>query len=99
MEIKIRNLYENEMEIKLQDILDAIPFYVLLVDEDHYIIEANKAVKTNLGIERDEIIGKYCPLVIHGIQEPYEGCPLEEAVERNTAIEKELYDKKTGRWV
>ena len=99
MEIKTINQCQGETEIKLQDILDAIPFYVLLVDADHYIIEANKAVKTHLGIERDEIIGKYCPLVIHGIQEPYEGCPLEEAVERNTAVEKELYDKKTGRWV
>ncbi len=26
------------------DILNALPFYVLLVDEDHYIIEANAAV-------------------------------------------------------
>jgi len=99
MEITTINQCKDDTEIKLQDILDAIPFYVLLVDSDHYIIEANKAVKTHLGIEREEIIGKYCPLVIHGIQEPYAGCPLEEAVERNSAVEKELYDKKTGRWV
>jgi PAS domain S-box-containing protein len=51
------------------DILDALPFYVLLIDENHNIIEANKAVSEQLGVERENIIGQYCPKIIHGLQQ------------------------------
>jgi len=82
-----------------QDILDALPFYVLLVDADHRILEANSAVHTQLGVEREDIIGKYCPLIIHGLKEPFPGCPLEEAAQKNRAVERELFDSRSGRWV
>jgi len=81
------------------DILDALPFYVLLVDQDHYILEANSAVYTYLGVKREDILGKYCPMVIHGLQQPFDGCPLEEAAEKNRAIERELFDPKSKRWI
>jgi PAS domain S-box-containing protein len=89
----------SNIDIGVQNILDALPFYVLLVDSDHYIIEANAAVKTHLGLKREEILGKYCPLIIHGINEPFEGCPLEDAARENRAIERDILDKKSGRWV
>lgn len=99
----IEKIITDDMDAKvgleIQDILDALPFYVLLVDSDHYIIEANSAVKSHLGVKREDILGKYCPLVIHGINEPYDGCPLEESAEKNIAIERDLRDKKTGYWV
>jgi PAS domain S-box-containing protein len=90
---------ETKVGLDILDIIDAIPFYVLLVDSDHYIIEANNAVKTYLGVEREDILGKYCPKVIHGLDQPFHGCPLEEAAEKNEAVERELFDEKTGRWV
>ena len=86
-------------KLSVRDVLDAVPLYVILVDENHYIVEANKAVYGHLKVDRDEIIGKYCPMVIHGFDKPFPGCPLEESAETNRAIERELFDKKTGRWV
>ncbi len=83
----------------LLDILDALPFYVLLIDEHHYIIQANSVVQTLLGMEPKDIVGKYCPKVIHGIDEPFYGCPLEEAAEKNKAVEREAFDTKSGRWI
>jgi len=85
--------------LSIRDVLDAMPVYVILVDENHYIVEANKAVFRDLKVNRDEILGKYCPLVIHGFDNPFPGCPLEESAEKNTPIERELYDRKTRRWV
>jgi PAS domain S-box-containing protein len=89
----------NAITVDVLDILDAVPFYVLLVDADHYILEANSAVQTQLGVKREDILGKYCPLVIHGLKHPFPGCPLEEAAEENRAIERELFDSKSGRWL
>ena len=85
--------------VKIIDILDALPFYVLLVDADHNIIEANKAVYRHLGVKREAILGQYCPKVIHGLDQPFHGCPLEESAEKNKAIEREIFDEATGRWV
>ena len=85
--------------LDVPDILDALPFYVLLVDKDHNILEANQAVYRYLGVKRQDILGKYCPRVIHGLNRPFEGCPLEEAAQKNEAIERELFDPKAGRWV
>ncbi len=81
------------------EVLDAFPFYVLLVDSAHNIQFANKAAINSLNLDPQEIIGKYCPLVVHGLSQPYPGCPLEEAVQIGHSIERELFDQETGRWV
>ena len=77
--------------------LDALPFYVLLVDENHHILAWNEAMRHTFNVE--EPYGLYCPTAVHGLNEPYHGCPLEDAVVTNEAIEKQLFDDPTGHWV
>ena len=81
------------------EVLDTFPFYILLVDSDHNIQFANKAAIKSLNLDPQEIIGKYCPLAVHGLSHPFPGCPLEEAVQIGHSIERELFDQETGRWV
>lgn len=82
------------------DILDSLPFYVLLVDQNHRILLANRATRNALGMRPKEIIGEYCPRLVHGIEEgSYPGCPLEEAVEKQEPVEREYYDEENGRWL
>lgn len=90
---------ETSFSADLLDILDALPFYVLLVDSDHYIIHANKTVQAQLGLDPKQIVGSYCPKVIHGIDTPFFGCPLEEAAAKGQAVEREVFDSKSGRWL
>lgn len=78
-------------------VMDALPFYVLLVDENHHILAWNEAMKHTFQVE--DPAGLYCPKVIHGLDSPYHSCPLEDAVVAHEAIEKELFDGETGRWV
>jgi len=85
--------------IGLQAIIDALPFYVLLVDEEHRILNANRAVITGLGLDPASIAGQYCPKAVHGLDTPFPGCPLEEAVAQGTAVEKEMFDEKHSRWL
>lgn len=77
--------------------LDALPFYVMLVDASHRICYANKAVRTSLGLVEKQLIGKYCPKVVHNLDEPYPGCPLEEAA-KGREFEKEYFDDEHQRW-
>jgi PAS domain S-box-containing protein len=90
---------DSGIKTNAMDIMDSLPFYVILLDKNHNIIDANEAVNKQLGVNRQEILGKYCPAVIHGLQQPFSGCPLEETVAKNIGIEKELFDDKNNRWV
>lgn len=88
---------DTMLDMKL--IFDAFPFYVILLDSKHNVLSANNAVVEILGVNLGELVGRYCPKIVHGLDVPYPGCPLEEAVEKNCAIERELFDQATKRWV
>ena len=34
----------TDIRLEISDILDSFPFYVLLIDENHHILQANSAV-------------------------------------------------------
>jgi diguanylate cyclase (GGDEF)-like protein/PAS domain S-box-containing protein len=89
----------NEAGLHLSDILDALPFYVMLIDEQHQIVYANAAVANHLGVKPRDVLGKYCPKVIHGQDEPWSGCPLEEAAGKGRGVEREAFDEESGRWI
>lgn len=80
-------------------VLDALPFYFLLVDAEHTILFANEAVREALGVGATDIVGSYCPRVVHGLDHPFPGCPLEEAAGRDVTVEREFHDASTDRWV
>lgn len=102
---KIQDIVDNMPEMKemlfitIRHILDALPFYAMLVDENHRILMANRLVESKLGVNPDKIVGKYCPKVIHGFSSSYPGCPLEDALKTGHAVEKKLYDTPSKKWL
>jgi signal transduction histidine kinase len=80
-----------------QSVIDALPFYVILVDDQHRIVAANQRVERELGAEA--VCGSYCPKVFHGTDGPFPGCPLERAVREGRAVENELFDESTQQWI
>jgi PAS domain S-box-containing protein len=83
----------------IQDILDAIPFHVLLVDSAHQIVAVNHAVKQDFGLSPESVVGAYCPLVVHDRSIPIEECPLSEAIEKGGALEREIFDSRYAQWL
>jgi PAS domain S-box-containing protein len=81
----------------LQTVLDAFPYYVMLVDSEHTVLMANRAVQKSLGLSAEAIVGGHCPRVVHGTDDPYPGCPLEKACARGCSLECELYNKEKGQ--
>lgn len=80
-------------------LLDTLPFYAMLVDSDHHIVVANKAVLGSLGREPAAIEGTYCPLTVHGLDHPFPGCPLEESIAHGgAAADTEMFDERYGLW-
>jgi len=68
--------------VNLLEVMDALPFYAMLVDAEHHILTANSAIRKHLGVSPEDIVGKYCPKIIHDLDGPFPGCPLEEAVDK-----------------
>jgi PAS domain S-box-containing protein len=94
----------GDLGLSVSDILEALPFYVMLVDDEHHILLANRAVQEHLGVDSEgcepgAIVGGYCPQVIHGLDRPWPACPLEEAVQKGRPVEREAFDESSGRWV
>jgi PAS domain S-box-containing protein len=84
---------------EIQHILDAMPFYALLVDSEHHIIALNQAVKRDFGLGPEQVVGAYCPLVVHDHSIPIAECPLVEAIEKGAAVEREAFDSRYARWM
>jgi len=86
-------------DLDLQMLLDVMPFYVMLVDSEHKILLANKALRRDLGLDPEKIIGGYCPKMVHGTEDPYPGCPLEQALKEGRSVQKEFFNPEKGQWV
>jgi diguanylate cyclase (GGDEF)-like protein/PAS domain S-box-containing protein len=82
---------------QFEQILDSLPFYVLLIDTDHKIQFANNAVRRTFDVTLAEIQGKYCPAFVHGADH-WPACPVEQAI-RGGATEKVALDPKYNRWM
>ena len=82
----------------VKELIDALPVYVMLVDSDHRIILANKAVSRDLGADPEKIIGQYCPKAIHGLDVPIPDCPLEQAASTSQSSQVEIFDSEKGQW-
>jgi PAS domain S-box-containing protein len=81
------------------DVLNALPFYAFLVDSQHHILAANEAVRRDLGLDPERLIGAYCPRVLHGCGSPITNCPLTKALETGYAAEEEIFDSKSEKWL
>jgi PAS domain S-box-containing protein len=77
-------------EHELENIFESISDMVYFVTEDYVIKNINKAVSRRLGKPAEEIIGKKCYEVFHGMNEPWPDCPHQKTVETRKASMKEV---------
>ncbi len=97
--MKYENVFDNLLVSELLKLWDALPFYVMLIDAHHRVLFANDITRESLGVNLRELIGNYCPRVVHESDEPIPECPLEKAHKTGEATEVEYFDQKFGRWV
>ncbi|MBN1292240.1 MAG: PAS domain-containing protein [Candidatus Latescibacteria bacterium] len=83
----------------IQKIINIFHYFIIIIDEDHNILLANDPVLNSLGKKLEDITGCFCPKIIHGTDEPFPGCPLEEALKTGSIIEKKLFDPFYKKWV
>ena len=83
-------------EQELENIFESISDMVYFITEDYVIKSINKAVSKKLGKPPEEIIGKKCYEVFHGMNEPWADCPHQKTVEGKRAFVKKVEDPYLG---
>jgi PAS domain S-box-containing protein len=83
-------------EQELENIFESISDMVYFVTEDYVVKSINKAVSRRLGKSPEEIIGKKCYEVFHGMNEPWTKCPHHKTVETRTSFVEEVEDPFLG---
>jgi len=82
-------------EIDWQEVFDAVPDMLMILDADQRIIRVNNAMAMRFGYSCEEIIGRYCYEIVHDACTPPENCPhvktlLSEKEEFSEILEKRL---------
>jgi PAS domain S-box-containing protein len=83
-------------EQELENIFESISDMVIFVSEDYVVRNINKAVSKRLGKTHEEIIGRKCYEVLHGMNGPWSECPHKKTMERRTAYVEEVEDTYLG---
>ena len=63
---------------------DAMHDGVALIDTDRRITRCNTALKSLIGKSWEQIIGQTCCGLLHGSEEPREGCPVQRTLQTRT---------------
>ncbi|MFA7402564.1 MAG: PAS domain-containing protein [Pelobacteraceae bacterium] len=56
-------------------IFDAVPELIAIIDPDHTITRVNKAMADRCGVAPENLVGRKCYEVVHGLSQPLAGCP------------------------
>ena len=62
-------------------VIDSLPDSISVISKDHEFLEINRAGCMALGMKREDILGKKCHTLVHGLDHPLPDCPCRTAAE------------------
>jgi PAS domain S-box-containing protein len=83
---------EKHGSLGWQETFDAALDIFALISKDFEILKLNKAGYENLGKSLEEMIGKKCYKVVHGLNAPIENCPCKKILETGNSEVGEISD-------
>lgn len=75
---------------------DAVPDLIMILDTQHKILRANKAMAERLGTSPPKLAGKNCYEVAHGTENPPEFCPHGSLLKDGKEHKLEAYEERLG---
>ena len=86
-EEELRSLSERESKSarEWQELFDASIDIITLISPDYEILRINRVGYESIGRKREELIGKKCYEVVHGLCSPIDGCPCKDVIRTKKA--------------
>ncbi len=87
VERELQSLSERESKSarEWQELFDASIDIMALISPDFEILRINRAGCEGIGKKREELIGKKCYEVVHGLHSPIDGCPCQDTMRTKKA--------------
>jgi PAS domain S-box-containing protein len=98
-DITDRKRLEEELANAKQDwerTFDAVPDLIAIIDLDHRIVRANRAMAQRLGQARPACVGSNCHDCVHGTGTPPELCPHALTLRDGREHTAEIYEERLG---
>lgn len=86
----------NAAEAEWKNTFDSISDYVSIIDTDSRIVKVNKALAGFASSSPEELVGRHCYEVFHGIHKPISDCPHMTMMQEKQPVTREIYDPKRG---
>ena len=75
---------------------DTVPDFIAILDNNHKIVRANKAMTQQLGDTNQQVIGQSCYTCVHGTDAPPECCPHTKTLYDGQEHVAEVYEPRLG---
>jgi Amt family ammonium transporter len=72
---------------------DVVPDIITVLDTNHRVVRANKALAARVGLTPRECVGQSCFQLMHGLVDPVENCPYKQMLADGKYHIGEVYDE------
>jgi len=74
----------------------AVPDLIMVLDEQHRIVRANRAMEQVAGLKEAELIGRHCYEIVHGASAPPHFCPHCRLLADGQSHQEEVTEPRLG---
>ncbi len=92
-----KNLLTSKKE--WESTFDAMSDWVSVIDLDYRILRSNRSGEKFLSVPLGEMIGQTCYSLVHGLEKPIPGCPLQKMLQTHQRETVDLYVQAMNRWL
>jgi PAS domain S-box-containing protein len=92
----LRQSTDHQRRLEWEETFNSIPDLVALLDADHRVVRANRAMAERLGVTPEQCIGARCYEVVHATTEPPEVCPHVQTCRDCREHTEELLEPRLG---
>jgi PAS domain S-box-containing protein len=82
-----------------KDVINAMPFPVMLIDESYTILFVNHTMTRLSGLSVESLLGKNYHWAVWGRKRPEENCPVKMCVKRGEKTQGESYHSIAKMWI
>jgi PAS domain S-box-containing protein len=86
----------QQAKVEWERTFDSVPDLIAILDKEHRIVRANKAMAQTLGTTPEQCVGLHCYTCVHGTNNPPDFCPHAKTVMDGQEHTEEVYESRLG---
>jgi len=94
LERKVQELQQSEEE--WGQTFDAGQDLIMIIDNNHRIVRANKPMANRVGMSPEEMVGQACYEIVHGTDQPVDACPHSLLLKDHKFHSVEIQEERLG---